>query len=864
MTFRMILRNFILLTVIFFGCKATQQSSENVDANQGGQEISATETNAINALLSNQDSTHNELVTTNFFDPIKDYRASNSKQFDLLHTKLELSFDWKLESVIGKAYLKLIPYFYPQDVLILDAKSLEIDYILLVENGERKELPYEFVGEQLFISLDHFFTRNEEINLEISYKATPGKRKVTGSDAITSDKGLFFINADGKDPYKPKQIWTQGETTSNSAWFPTIDSPNERTTQEMYITVPDSMTTISNGLKISSVTNSDGTKTDYWRMDKPHAPYLFMMAIGQFEKIVDRRGKIPLGYYVEPAYGKYAKNIFKNTPEMIDFFSDKLNFPYPWPQYNQVVVRDYVSGAMENTTASIFMEELQMTDKELLDTNWDYIIAHELFHHWFGDLVTCESWSNLPLNESFADFSEWLWIDYKYGKDEGDYHAMLSLENYFDEAQSTKKELVRFYYENKEDLFDRHSYEKGGAVLRMLKTYLGDEAFFAGLSYYLKENAFESVEIHDLRLAFEKITGEDLNWFFNQWFLQAGHPILSVDEKFESDTLSLVFTQKQDLDSFPLFKIPFYIDVYSKGKSDRIPIIINSATEEFKIPLTNNPDLVLIDTEQELVGKIIHGKTKEKLLYQLENVPNLIARHKAFELLTEENDVELMSNALKIALKDSSYRIISLALDFLQSAPDYLIVDQTREKVVSLLKHKEPEVRAGALYALIEYEPSKYRKEIESGVKDPAYSVQGVALEGVLLLENIEKKPIFEKFLKETQIDVLLPTANYINTLDDSSYFQWYEERVLKARGSNLFYILQYFAEFIVGRETVTQEKSVPMLKKIAIENPDYFTRYTAFQILFILNDSLDVDAVLQEIREKEEDEELSAIYEKL
>ena len=333
------------------------------------------------------------------------------------------------------------------------------------------------------------------------------------------------------------------------------------------------MTTISNGVQLSTVNNNDGTKTDYWKMDKKHAPYLFMIAVGDFRKIDDKWNNMPLGYYVEPEFEESAKAVFGNTPEMINYFSELLNYPFPWPQYNQVVVRDYVSGAMENTTASIFMEDLNVSEKELLDENWDYIIAHELFHQWFGDLVTCESWSNLPLNESFADFSEALWIGYKYGEEEGDYHAMLSLENYFEEAEEETKDLIRFYYDDKEDMFDRHSYEKGGAILQMLITYLGDDAFFTGLNLYLKNNAFKTVEIHDLRLAFEEITGEDLNWFFNQWFLDSGHPILNVTEKYSGDTLIMNISQVQDLEEYPLFKLPLYIDLFKGEEVERYPLV---------------------------------------------------------------------------------------------------------------------------------------------------------------------------------------------------------------------------------------------------------------------------------------------------
>ena len=184
-------------------------------------------------------------------------------------------------------------------------------------------------------------------------------------------------------------------------------------TQEIKITVGSRYVTLSNGLLLSSKPNGDGTRTDYWKQTLPHAPYLAMMAIGEFAVVKDKWKGIDVDYYVEPAYEPHAKAIFGETPAMLDYYSDVLKLPYAWEKYSQVVVRDYVSGDMENTTATIHGEFLHRTDRELLDGDNERIIAHELFHHWFGDLVTCESWSNLPLNESFATYGEYMWLEHR-------------------------------------------------------------------------------------------------------------------------------------------------------------------------------------------------------------------------------------------------------------------------------------------------------------------------------------------------------------------------------------------------------------------------------------------------------------------
>ena len=243
-------------------------------------------------------------------------------------------------------------------------------------------------------------------------------------------------------------------TESNSRWFPTIDSPNQKSTQEMFITVKEESKTLSNGTLIYSKSNSDHTRTDYWKMDKPHAPYLFMLAAGDFAIVEDEWNGMKVDYYVEPEYEEYAGDIFGHTPEMISYFSEVLNYPFPWDKYSQIVVRDFVSGAMENTTASVFMEDLNVDSRELIDFDWDDIIAHELFHQWFGNLVTCESWANVPLNESFATYGEYLWKNHKYGADEAGYHLYSELDTYLSEAVTKNEDVIRFDFDNDDEMFE--------------------------------------------------------------------------------------------------------------------------------------------------------------------------------------------------------------------------------------------------------------------------------------------------------------------------------------------------------------------------------------------------------------------------
>jgi len=460
-----------------------------------------------------------------------DYKPAREIKWDLIHTALDLSFNWKEEAVMGKATLTLAPLFYPQSSLQIDAVNFDVHQITL--DGQELKT-YKNADNKIDITLPRAYKKDEEIKVEISYTAHPRESAQKTGTAITSDKGLFFIDPQDTIPGLPMQIWSQGETSNNSKWFPTLDQPNERETQEVILTVEDSMMTLSNGLLVSSTPLPGGMRRDDWKLDLPHAPYLTMVAIGQWDKVTEYWRGRPVEYYVDLGYGPSAKAIFANTPEMIEFFSKKLGYDFVWPKYSQIIVKNFVTGAMENTSAVVFADYIEFNvDDVIEDGTNDYIVAHELFHHWFGDLVTCESWANITLNEGFANYAEYLWQEYKYGREHADMSRLNELSGYFDQTQTTAHPLIQYHYDAEDDLFDAHSYNKGGLVLHMLRDLVGDDAFFASLQLYLRQNAYKSVEVDDLRQAFEEVTGRDMSWFWNQWYFGSGHPIVKIDYNYD-------------------------------------------------------------------------------------------------------------------------------------------------------------------------------------------------------------------------------------------------------------------------------------------------------------------------------------------
>lgn len=579
------------------------------------------------------------------------YNASETQIFDLIHTELHLSFDWEKSAVIGKAIIKLQPYFYPVNELVLDAKSFDIKAIYLTENPD-SPLNFQYDYREIKIQLPKYYKKAEKFSVVIEYTAIPGSEKAEKEAAITDDKGLFFINPTAKKNGYMPQIWTQGEPESNSRWFPTIDNPVQKMSQDIFLEIDNKYQSLSNGSLVSSTASQNGKRIDHWKQILEDSPYLTMIAVGEFSKISDSWGDMDVDYYLEKEQAHRAQEIFGNTPEMLEFYSNILGVQYPWEKYAQIVVREYVSGAMENTSAVVFGDFMYDTKKDLGGKNHEDVIAHELFHHWFGDLVTCESWANLPLNESFATYGEYLWKEHKYGRTAADYHLHVDYTNYLRESIFKKEDLIRFDYDKILHMFDNHSYAKGGRILHMLRHYLGDEAFFAGLQHYLEKHAFQTVEIHDLRIAMEKISGQDLNWFFNQWFLASGHPDLNIKYNYLNGIQHVEINQIQDLENYPLYKIPLSIDFYVNGKMRREYLTINKESEVFTFPLETKPDLVDLDPERVVLKTSKDNKTKKELLYQFKNSNYFEARYEAFSRLLDYPGPD-REEMIKAALNDS-------------------------------------------------------------------------------------------------------------------------------------------------------------------------------------------------------------------
>ncbi|HET8572259.1 MAG TPA: M1 family metallopeptidase [Edaphocola sp.] len=578
------------------------------------------------------------------------YRPTPSKAWELIHTGINIAFDIPARIAQATTQIILHPHFYATDSVVLDAKSMKI---LSVSGAGKNSLPYRYDGLQLHINLPEAYTRSDTLTLNIHYIAMPYAAGGVGGKAITEDRGLYFINADHFEPYQPVQIWTQGETEANSHWFPTFDHTNFRSTFTITMHVPDSFRTLSNGRLMASKEEPGNMRADTWQQEVPIPPYLAMMAASNFAVVSDRNSKAgkAVDYYVPQEYKDYARDIFKYTPEMIDFFSKKLKMDYPWSKYSQVIGYDYVSGAMENVSASLFGAFNLKDSRQIADDNNDFIVAHELFHQWFGDYVTCENWSQITLNESFADFSEKLWAEYKYGEDEAEIEFYNSKLRYLGQAPYSDLPLVRFRFEHPDDVFDRVSYSKGGMILNYLRRQTGDSAFFAALHLYLSQNALQSTEADQLRLAFEKVTGKDWHVFFNQWYDKGGHPILDIRYKYDDDAKKMtVFVKQvqQEADyQTAVYYLPLKAQIIRDGQIETIDWLVDSSRQTFAFPYKGDYRPVFIpDAGHWLPGEIQDHKDFNQWARQyfsagLRSTQDFsLAKQAGFEAL---DDMDLMS-----------------------------------------------------------------------------------------------------------------------------------------------------------------------------------------------------------------------------
>jgi aminopeptidase N len=727
------------------------------------------------------------------------YRDIPVKENELVHTKMVANLNYTKSALNGEAWLNLRPYLKATNSVSLDAKGMDIHQVGLMMNKKMTALKYTYDGLIIKIQLDKTYKPAENYTVYIKYTAKPNEYKAKGSAAINEAKGLYFINPLGKDSTKPIQIWTQGETEGTSVWLPIIDKPNQKSTQEFQLTVPSKYVSLSNGLLTKQIDNKNGTRVDIWKMDLPHAPYLFFFAVGDYAIVKDTYKGKEVSYYIEKEYEKQARQIYGKTPAMMAYFEKILGIDFPWAKYAQISGREFVSGAMENTTATMHNDMVLQDARELKDGNgWESTIAHELFHHWFGDFVTAESWSNITVNESFADYSQTLWLEHSKGKDAGAYENYTGLRYYLSSPADAEKDLVRFFYKDREDVFDLVSYQKGGRVLNMLRHLVGDKAFFGALHTYLVENKFGTGTAVKLKESFEKETGKNLDWFFNQWYFGSGHPYVRIEQKYIDTAKKVLIIVQQNQLQNKIFTLPIGIDVYVAGQRNHYEVWNKKRIDSFYFDAATLPDNVNVDADKTLLWFKDESKTISQYAFQYFHARNFIDRLEAINEAAENLTDPKALAVLKAALQDSFYVIRARAIQTYNPS----LLDEATENTFVQLARQDPssEVREQAIDALSGLYNEDYLELFTTLTKDSSYTVSGAALDALEKIDSsaalsIATKASTQKIKKRLNTSVTAILAKY----GDENIFDFIAKQfeLLNDQSAEKFYMTVAFGQLL-------------------------------------------------------------------
>lgn len=577
-------------------------------------------------------------------------RSLRTKTVDQKHVRLELNFDFDKQQFHGRAIHKLALY-RPASEIQLDAADMQIERVDLVSGGDQQSettaLKQETRDQTLTLKLPREFAAGEELRLEIDYVVTKPRH------------GAHFVTPDRDEPSQPQMVWTQSEPEFARYWFPCFDHPGDRLTSEISATVPSRFVTLSNGTLTGKKDNGDGTTTWHWQQTQTHVPYLMSIVAGDFEVLEREALGIPVQSFVPRGRLADAPRSFEKTPAMLKLFTEKIGHKYPWPKYAQICVDEYGWGGMEHTSATTLNLNTLHDGRAHHDVSSDNLVAHELAHQWFGDLLTCKDWGEIWLNESFATYFATLWTEHDKGWDEAAWDRHEEANSYLGEDARYRRSIVNYRYTSPTNVFDRHAYPKGGRVLHMLRHELGDEQFWRAIRRYVEINQFRTVETADFRIAIEESTGQGLNWFFDQWLYRGGHPEFNVSWDYDSvgKQVRLHVKQTQKVDELtPLFRTSAEIEIAAGSSPPVIRRVTLSKPEEtlhFDAP--ERPTRVVFDPRDWILKKLVFEKGKTELLDQLARDEHVLARVQAVQGLAEHMEQRDAVAALLTAAKEDSF-----------------------------------------------------------------------------------------------------------------------------------------------------------------------------------------------------------------
>ncbi|WP_437576472.1 M1 family aminopeptidase [Sorangium sp. So ce887] len=666
-----------------------------------------------------------------------------SRPFTIRHIALDLALDVAERSIRGTARLDVVRVDPAAREIALDAIGFDLEAVEISAGAGRATKPRRGAGKAAsgaFHPAEHTYDGETlrvavpldeaEVSILVRYRATPRR-------------GIYFLQPDEHVPDRPRQVWTQCQDEDARHIFPCIDKPHIKQTTELRAEVPPGWYCLSNG-ELESDARSQKAGVFHYRLDEPHPSYLFTLVAGDFARIDDAALDIPLAYFVPKGREDDGRRTFARTPDMIRHFSEKLGVKYPFRRYAQVVVSDFIFGGMENTTATTMYEHILLDERAALDISSDDLIAHELAHQWFGDLVTCRDWSHGWLNEGFATFMEHVYREHHLGADEYDHSVKADLDAYLGEARGRyRRPIVCQDYDAPLDVFDRHLYEKGGLVLHLLRRELGDELFWRGVSTYLTRHARGVVETRDLARAFEDVSGKSLERFFEQWVFRAGHPELDVKIELEGDQCTVTVKQTQaagqhpsrehalqpDASTPPVFAFDLVLDFgFADGKGSSVRREVRRVDQQahtFVIPLPRRPRFVVVDPDLRILGEVKIDAPADLLRAQLAHAPTARGRMLATKPLSRRDDpptTRALGQSLSGASEFWGVRAAAAsALGALQSSAAFALIEGNAG-----VEH--PKVRRAVTSALGSFRSARAAELLgKLALRDASYLVQAEA-----------------------------------------------------------------------------------------------------------------------------------------
>ena len=564
------------------------------------------------------------------------------READILHITIDVTPDFKTRTISGTTTIKFAPISKPLTELRLDAVDLDVSSV----TSSAKIEGYTATDKAITITFEPAVPAGAETTVTVVYEAEP-------------KEGLYFRTPEMGYREGDTHLYTQGETHEAPQWYPNYDYPNERSASEVICRVPEEMTVISNGRLVSEEMDpASGLKVVRWLQDKSHVNYLIALVAGNLGKIESKYRDIPIAFYTPASQIKYAENSFKDTADMLEFYEKEIGVPYPWDKYYQAACEDF-GGGMENTSLTILGTGTLFTDETENIRSSQSLVAHELVHQWFGDYVTCKDWSHTWLNEGFATYYEDLYDGYKNGRDSM-LAGLYGTASYLLRDRPEHKPIVYRSYSRADEQFDYRTYSKGGWVLHMLRTELGEEMFRKCVKTYLERHALSSVVTEDFRSVIEELTGKSYDRFFDQWIYHGRHPDLTVSYNWsEKDKLAKISVeQTHDVtENVMLFHFRTKIRFMIKDEPIDREIVVDSKQHDFYFRLPDEPNIVRFDPDYGLLANIKFDKPMAMLYEQLKNHNDVIGQLRALDALKTMKDKKTVEKLKDVLNNDPFYAV---------------------------------------------------------------------------------------------------------------------------------------------------------------------------------------------------------------